>query len=405
MYIFYFFAVVVLWLGVLSLRGGFRFARYVEQESAKPLTQFTPFVSVIAPFRGLDQGLSENFSSLFNQSYPNYELIFVIDSLEDPALAVVEELGRRKLHDGPVQTRILCAGRATDSGQKVHNLRVAVEQLDARSEVLVFVDSDARPGPAWLKTLVAPLADSNVGAASGYRWFIPTNGSFAAHLRSVWNASITSALGADSTRNFCWGGSTAIRRSTFEDLKIAQRWKGTVSDDFTMTRALQQAHLPINFVPMCIVPSIETCNFREMLEFTNRQLKITRVYAPHLWRPLLIGSLLFCGVFFGGLVMLAIAALQGEFSWLLAALLMTIFILGAVKSFIRLRAITIPLQRYERELDRSILAHLFLWPLASFIYLMNATVAAFSRRIEWRGITYKLKSPTQAVIIRSSPHN
>jgi hypothetical protein len=142
-----------------------------------------------------------------------------------------------------------------------------------------------------------------------------------------------------------------------------------------------------------------------MLEFTNRQLKITRVYAPHLWRPLLIGSLLFCGVFFGGLVMLAIAALQGEFSWLLAALLMTIFILGAVKSFIRLRAITIPLQRYERELDRSILAHLFLWPLASFIYLMNATVAAFSRRIEWRGITYKLKSPTQAVIIRSSPHN
>jgi hypothetical protein len=103
--------------------------------------------------------------------------------------------------------------------------------------------------------------------------------------------------------------------------------------------------------------------------------------------------------------MLAIAALQGEFSWLLAALLMTIFILGAVKSFIRLRAITIPLQRYERELDRSILAHLFLWPLASFIYLMNATVAAFSRRIEWRGITYELKSPNQAVIIRSSTQN
>ncbi len=45
-------------------------------------------------------------------------------------------------------------------------------------------------------------------------------------------------------------------------------------------------------------------------------------------------------------------------------------------------------------------AHLLLWPLASALYLFNAVVAAFSRRIEWRGITYELKSPTEAVIIR-----
>jgi len=36
------------------------------------------------------------------------------------------------------------------------------------------------------------------------------------HLRAVWNAAIASALGADEQKNFCWGGSTAIRRSTFE---------------------------------------------------------------------------------------------------------------------------------------------------------------------------------------------
>ena len=29
----------------------------------------------------------------------------------------------------------------------------------------------------------------------------------------------------------------------------------------------------------------------------------------------------------------------------------------------------------------------------------NAIVAGFSRRIVWRGITYELKSPTEAVII------
>ena len=42
-----------------------------------------------------------------------------------------------------------------------------------------------------------------------------------------------------------------------------------------------------------------------------------------------------------------------------------------------------------------------LWPLASLIYLYNALCALFSRRIEWRGITYELKSPTETVIIEA----
>jgi len=45
------------------------------------------------------------------------------------------------------------------------------------------------------------------------------------------------------------------------------------------------------------------------------------------------------------------------------------------------------------------LAQVTLWPLASLLYLYDALAAAFSRRIEWRGITYELKSPTETVII------
>ena len=55
--------------------------------------------------------------------------------------------------------------------------------------------------------------------------------------------------------------------------------------------------------------------------------------------------------------------------------------------------------KYEAALRRDLLAHLLLWPVASLVYLYNAVVAAFSRRITWRGITYNLLSPTEAVII------
>ncbi|MEP6637524.1 MAG: glycosyltransferase family 2 protein [Acidobacteriota bacterium] len=399
MFLFYFFAAIVIWLGVLSLRGGFNFAAYVRRETARAVPDFTPFVSIIAPCRGLEDGLRDNLAALFQQGYPAYEIVFVTDRAEDPSVCVVEEVIKSEDNSARVSARVVIAGEAIDCGQKVHNLRFALASVDARSEVLVFVDSDARPQPAWLQSLVAPLVDDRIGAATGYRWFIPAGGGFASHLRSVWNASIASALGKREDKNFCWGGSTAIRKATFEKLQIRERWRGTVSDDFTMTRVLQEAKLPIHFVPACLVASLDDCNFKELLEFTNRQLKITRVYAAHLWRPVLIGSLLFCAVFFGGLLLVTSRALLGLPYAIPLALLFLVYLLGAAKAYIRLQAVTILLRTYQRQLAKSLPAHLLLWPFGSALFLCNAVAAAFSHRIKWRGITYELKSATEAVII------
>jgi hypothetical protein len=74
--------------------------------------------------------------------------------------------------------------------------------------------------------------------------------------------------------------------------------------------------------------------------------------------------------------------------------------LGSLKSYIRLRAVSEPLEAYHKHLFAGIFAHLLLWPLASALFLINAIAAACSRRVEWRGITYELKSATEAVIIR-----
>ncbi len=395
MAVFYFLAALSIWFGIQSLLNGIRYAAYVRRETSRALPDFQPFVSVIAPGRGLEPGLTDNLRTLLTQDYPRYEVLFVFDDVEDPAVKVVDELGRGF---GPI-ARTIIAGSASDSGQKVHNLQVAAAQVDPNTEVLVFVDTDARPASDWLKCLVAPLADETLGASTGYRWFIPSRG-VASRLRGVWNASVASALGSDTVKNFCWGGSTAIRRSTFAKLGVGERWRGTVSDDFTITRVLKEAKLPIHFTPNCLVASVGDCDFRELFEFTTRQIKITRVYASHLWLPLLLGSALFALVFFGGLILLILQILKIlSPSIFLPLALLVIFTLGATKSFLRWRAITIPLHAYRSSLNRDLLAHVFLWPFASLLYLYNAIIAGFSQRITWRGITYELKSPTEAVII------
>ena len=396
---FYFLAAISIYLGVLSLRGGVRFIRYLQEELSKDHSYYAPFATVFLPLRGVDEGLKENITAVFAQDYPTYEVVFVSDDAGDPAWRMVEDARHSfNRETGPTMQTIV-AGRARDCGQKVHNLLVAIKSAHRRSEVFAFVDSDARVSSDWLSSLVGPLQDGSVGAATGYRWFVPTRNNFASHLQSVWNASIASALRGTEKSNFCWGGSTAIRRQIFEEIRVPEYWRGAVSDDFAMTSALREADLRIKFVPQCLTPSFEDCGIGELFEFTTRQLKITRVYAPHLWKAVLFGSVIFVLTFFGGIALIAVRAVLGlSFATPLVLLVIT-FLMGAMKSHLRLRAVMTIISDDRAKSPASTAAHVMLWPLASALYLYNAIAAAVSRRIDWRGTVYELKSPGETVII------
>jgi len=398
--LFYSLAAISIWLGLLSLRSGVRFVRYLQAELGKEYPEFTPLVTVFVPCRGLDDGLKENINALFAQDYPAFELVFVSDSADDPALAIIEEARQSFTGATGPAMRFVVSGEATDSGQKVHNLRVAVAKADPQSEVFVFVDTDARPQSFWLRSLIRPLRDPDLGATTGYRWFVPVRGGMASHLRSVWNAAIASALGEQPKQNFCWGGSTAIRRATFQASRVADDyWRGAVSDDFALTRALHDRDLPIKFVPQCLTASFEDCTCGELIEFTTRQLKITRAYAAHLWRGVFVGSALFVLVFFGGIALVITRALLGLSFVTPLVLLLIMFAMGAMKSHLRRRAVSRVIPDARIRSFGATLAHLTLWPLASLLYLYNAAAAALSRTVTWRGITYELKSQTETVIL------
>ncbi len=427
-FVFYFFTLVLVFLGYKSLRGGIDYLNYFKKELVKTQPDFTPYASVIVPCRGIEEGLRRNLSALFQQDYPKYEIIFVFDDEKDRAFTAVEDLveshmdkmradktgnspgkiidilsgsntplSQRSDVEKPVTVKYVIAGRAEDEGQKVRNLREAVLETAARSEIFVFVDSDARPNKNWLRNLIAPLADETVGAATGYRWFISKSGGFSSQLRSVWNASIASALGANEKSNFCWGGATAIRRDTFEKLNIREKWRGTLSDDFVVATVLKQANLPIRFVPQALTATVEDCSFSELLEFTTRQMKITRVYAPNLWTASFAGSVLFSFTFLTGVLLLFFVC--GWQFWTTLAFLLVIFALGMGKAYLRLSAVKLVLKSYEKELNQSFLWQTTLWTITPILFFYNDCAALLSRKIVWRGIEYELKSASETVII------
>src|SRR5579864_6180831 len=126
--------------------------RYFRQPRHTDLT-FTPPVSNLKPIRGLDPEAYEN--------------VFCIDPDDSAVIAVLEKLQR----DFPERRiRVLYGSGRIATNDKVAKLARLVSE--AEHEVVVISDSDVRVKPDYLRQVVAPLRDPNVGAVTCF--YLPT---------------------------------------------------------------------------------------------------------------------------------------------------------------------------------------------------------------------------------------
>jgi hypothetical protein len=383
---------------LLSLRRGVEWLALFRKHRDSPPSQPDVPATLIVPFRGVDPGLEENLRALFRLDYDDLEILLVTSDPADASVPLLEKL--RAEHAGR-DSRLLFAGVATRRSQKVHNLLHALSQARGRSRVIAFADSDGRPAGDWLKHLVSGLSDSRVGVTTGYRGYLPRRGNGASVLRSVWNSAIATLLD-ERAPAFAWGGAMALRRETVEQARIAQYWNGALSDDYAVTRAVRDHGLLIRFEPRSLVFSHEDCGWNELLEWSFRQLAITRVYQPRLWRLAWISELLGVVSFWGGLAVAAASFASGVS--MAEAAILSGFILAAwgaraAKGHLRLAAVETLYPSEGRELRRYRVAHLFWWPLVSLLTLLGLTRSALTREIVWRGVRYRMVSARETMVL------
>jgi len=149
--LFYFLASLQVLLGVYLIWQGVQWLGYVRRRLHTDPGFYTPRVALLCPCKGIEPGLEHNLLSLTEFTRQTYEIFFILASDSDPARSVVERIAA----SSKVKAHVFIAGSPSNSGEKVNNLRVAVEQLPPEFEVLVFTDSDGRPGKTWLHHLVA----------------------------------------------------------------------------------------------------------------------------------------------------------------------------------------------------------------------------------------------------------
>ncbi len=110
-----------------------------------------PPVSVVVVSRGRPAELNLCLTGLCQLDYPQFEVVVVADAESRTGLGVFQRRIKLVHFEEPNISAARNAGIAQAAG-----------------EIVAFIDDDAVPEPTWLRHLIAPLLDPNVGISGGF---------------------------------------------------------------------------------------------------------------------------------------------------------------------------------------------------------------------------------------------
>ncbi|HEX6493977.1 MAG TPA: bacteriohopanetetrol glucosamine biosynthesis glycosyltransferase HpnI [Acidobacteriaceae bacterium] len=145
---------VLAWAGIGYYLLALWSARAFVHSLRRPHVAFTPPVSILKPVRGLDHEMYSAFASHCRQEYAGeFEILFGVSSLADPAVAAVHEL--QEEFPGHA-IRIIECPEVLGANGKVSNL---VQMLPhARHPFVLINDSDIMVSPHYLSRVMAGFA-------------------------------------------------------------------------------------------------------------------------------------------------------------------------------------------------------------------------------------------------------
>src|SRR5579863_10568998 len=242
--------------------------RYFRQSAIAADASFTPPVSILKPFRGLDPDALENLSSFCRLDYPDYEIVFCVDPDDD---AVLDVLTKLTAEFPQCRIRVLYGSGRVATNDKVAKLARLVN--DAAYEVVVISDSDVRVRPDYLRRVVAPLRDPKVGAVTCF--YLPTElSTFTDHLQSVgmmsdFYAGVLVAWQLDGVK-FALGPTIATTRARLEGFGGYPVLENRPADDLLVGRLIAEQ----GFEVVLLNYAIETvCDYGSLSDLLHKRLR------------------------------------------------------------------------------------------------------------------------------------
>ena len=237
-----------------------------------------PPVSVLKPVHGLEAQLSQNIESFFRQDYPAYEILFAADEGDDAALEVVREVSRRYPQ---IPCRILVTGKPpwpNPPAYCFHRMSAV-----AAHEILVTSDSDVEVSARYLRDVVRPLLDAEVGMVTCvYR---------GKNVAGFWSGLTAIGMSVEMTAGvmvanllegmkFGLGPTIAVKKEAVGKIGGYQVLGEFFANDFMIGNLISKAGYQVRLSHHVIDHIVNQQTFRKMWENQLRWGKSTRYSRP-----------------------------------------------------------------------------------------------------------------------------
>jgi hypothetical protein len=362
--------------------------------------------AVVMCVRGCDPSLARGLQGILNQKYANYQIHLVIDSRTDTAWTVAHQIKQK--HDAENRLHIHeLRDRSPTCGLKCSALVQGIGFLPVETKYLLLTDSDVTTHPFWMADLIGPLEnDPDIGIVMGTQWFEPAAGStWGALVRSAWNAG--AMVPTIFFRN-PWAGTTGMRLEDIQRGDFVDTWKTSMVDDGPLRGLMAKLGKRVEVAPSLIMVNEENCTFEYSWRWVARMLTWSRLYEStyflsviHAWfsNTVMIGLFLLLG--------LSIAT-QNWYSTTVATLALLLSGILSVSAYVNSRrAVERSCELSDRKLaplSLTRLARLLIAvPLTQLVYLLASIKSSLSKRVNWREISYEIKSCNDIRMIEYRP--
>jgi ceramide glucosyltransferase len=237
-----------------------------------------PPVTILKPLCGAEPGLYEHLRSFCQQDYPEFQIVFGVCDLADPACAVVQRL---MVEFPSLPIDVVVNPQQHGSNLKTSNLINMLAR--ARHDVLAMADSDAFVGPDYLMTVTAPLLDHTVGLVTCIYRGVPTEGIWsrlgAMYINEWYMPSVLLAW-LFGHEGYASGQTLCLRRDTLQAIGGLRPIANHLAEDYQLGELIRGLGLRIVLSPYVVQgehhePSMDSLTGHEL-----RWMRTIRVLRP-----------------------------------------------------------------------------------------------------------------------------
>ena len=331
-----------------------------------------PPVTVLKPLCGAEPGLYENLRSFCKQDYPEFQIVFGVRDLADPALSVVERL----LVEFPsLPIDVVVNPQQHGSNCKISNLINMIAR--ARHDVLAMADSDACVGPDYLSTVTAPLLDHNVGLVTCLYRGVPTQhicSRLGAMYINDWYMPSVLVAWLFGYQGYASGQTLCLRRDTLQAIGGLEAMANHLAEDHRLGEMVRGSGLRIVLSPYMLQAEHHEPNLDSLTRHEVRWMRTIRVLRPRSFRVIFLSFSLPLAIL--GIMLTGVEPSLSTTAW---ALFGTTLIARLLVHFVhRLRG------------DRSLFSDLWLLPARDLLIWWVWCRSFFSSRVTWRGREFEV---------------